>query len=399
MTSIPLHSISLPASKSISARALIASALSAGQSGIGNLSRCEDTRLLAEAATSLGSGGRTYVGSGGASLRFMIAAAASIPGLRLTIDCSGQLRRRPVGPLVDALRGIGAELADCAGTAPFSIRGRRLGGGEMSIDPSASSQFVSALMLAAPLWSDGLRLRFSAKPVSFPYIEMTAALMRRFGAEAETTESGVAVPPGEYSLPNGFTVEADWSAASYVYELAAIHPGTIWRVASLTPPEISVQGDSAAASIFARIGIRTRYNADGSADIFAGRQTTPAVFEADMNGTPDLVPALAATLCALRVPFRLSGVSHLRHKESDRIAALVGELGRCGWRTGYSDGSLVYDGSAPDTPQTKTVADSHADHRMAMALAPLAPLLPRGLEIDSPGVVDKSFPGYWDILP
>ncbi len=404
-------SASLPGSKSVAARALTANALSPVPARLVNLPDCEDTRRLAEnvpllrgalhpdeASPASGGRARAFLGSGGASFRFFLAAAASVPGLRVEADCSDQLRRRPVGPLTEALRGLGAHISSADGKAPFLISGSRLAGGRMRMNADVSSQFVSALMLAAPMWGQGMRLTLEQEPVSAPYIEMTARVMRRFGAEAEVGGREIHVAPVPYRAPQEFEVEADWSAASYLYEMAALSPGLRFSASGLLHPAVSLQGDSRCAELFGRLGVATSFLADGTAGIFRNpRVPLPERVEWDLGGQPDLVPALAATLCALGVRFRIGGIGHLRHKESDRLSALVSELGKCGHVLQADGGSLTYEGEMCAV-RGKPVIDTRGDHRMAMSIAPLAGRLPCGLEIDDPRVVDKSFPGYWDLF-
>lgn len=389
--------VTLPASKSISARALIANAFAPRKATLTHLAECDDTRHLAQALDTLAtqSSCNIYIGDGATSLRFFMAAAASMPGKEVTVRGSRQLMSRPSEALASALRQLGADITTTADG--FRIRGGRLSGGEARVDTSISSQFVSALMLAAPEWEKGVTLRFGERPVSYPYIEMTARVMATFGASVEIEAGGVRVAPGGYHAPERYTVEADWSAASYMYELAAVCRSRVIRVWSLTPPAESLQGDSACARLFALLGVRTVFNPDGSATL-DGSGEAPRSLHADMADTPDLVPAFAASCCASGTAFEISGIGHLRHKESDRLAALAAELGRCGFNVEAGTDTLCYDGGKPSFPSGKSVIDSHGDHRMAMSLAPLGLIMPGDLTTDRPEVVEKSFPGYWEIL-
>lgn len=395
----------LPGSKSVAARAIVANALSPSPARLANIPGCDDSRSLAAAAPWLRPGAWPSddvpvldLGSGGTSLRFFLAAAASLPGLRLVAGCSAQLRARPVGPLLDALRLLGADVRSDGGKAPFAVDGRRLRGGTLHMRADVSSQFVSALMLAAPLWERGLHLVLESPPVSAPYIGMTAGVMRAFGAEAEVRFPDVHVAPRPYRAPDSFAVESDWSAASYLYEMAALDPGLRFSAAGLLPPGESLQGDSRCAELFARLGVATRFLADGTAEIFRDpRVPLPGRVEWDLGAQPDLVPALAATLCGLGVRFRLTGIAHLRHKETDRMEALAQELGRCGFAVEARADSLEYECGRKE-PERGGRLRVRGDHRMAMSLAPLAATLPGAMGVDDPSVVSKSWPGYWDLF-
>ena len=311
------------------------------------------------------------------------------------------MRQRPISLLVEALRSLGADIAymETEGFPPLRVRGRQLEGGTLSLPATVSSQYISALLMVAPLMHRGLRLHLEGEIASRPYIDMTLKLMRHFGAQADwTAETTLEVKPGTYRHDVAFAVEPDWSAASYLYEMAALSPGLRFSASGLLHPAVSLQGDSRCAELFGRLGVATRFLADGTAGIFRDpRVPLPERVEWDLGGQPDLVPALAATLCALGVRFRIGGIGHLRHKESDRLSALVSELGKCGHVLQADGGSLTYEGEMCAV-RGKPVIDTRGDHRTAMSIAPLAGRLPCGLEIDDPRVVDKSFPGYWDLF-
>lgn len=391
-----------PPSKSISARALTVNALAPTPAALTNLSYCDDTRHLARAFSLLAASSRDYakplhiyIGDGAASLRFFLAAAASIPGTDVTVEGSRQLMSRPSMPLVDTLRSLGADisLSDNA----FHVRGKRLTGGIAEVDTTLSSQFVSALMLAAPQWEKGLEIRFNTRPVSYPYITMTARVMERFGVRVRLSEKGVEVPPGGYSAPERYAVESDWSAASYLYELLSLSPGREVRTTDLCAPGKSVQGDAACATLFSCLGVTTEFHDDGSALIRSGGPRKDYI-SVDMTDTPDLVPAFAAACCGTGTRFEIRGIGHLRHKECDRLTALVSELGKCGFVLTTHTDSLSWDGKRTPLTEKKITIDSHGDHRIAMSLAPLGLIIPCGLKTDHPEVVNKSYPAYWDML-
>jgi len=422
--------VSLPLSKSIAARALVAGYMACWSSGRGSepflnslgIPECDDTLKLRSALDAVSdciASGRgeivdVNIGEGGTSLRFFMAVAASLEGACVRISGSERLMSRPLTPLVDALRAVGADIR--IDGSYIHILGRQLKGGALSIDAGVSSQFVSALMLAAPSWSVGLSLQLVGKKVSRPYVEMTAAVMRRFGIDVKMSDNNVEVPPGWYEVPARFSIEPDWSAAAAVFEAALLSPeGRPIMMSSLTPHGVSLQGDAACAGLFERFGVTVRYHADGSAVVFAdpGRvrklaaQSVAEKWSVDMADTPDLVPYLVVPLALLGFDCRFTGVGHLRVKESDRLAALVENLAalgvrvECGpdWIDTLSDGSQEicrrFEHIVVNADSELPIAiKAFADHRIAMAFS-LASALAGQIVIDDAGCVAKSFPSFW----
>lgn len=387
-----MQAVSLPASKSIAARALILSHVYGGSILIGSLPDCDDTRELEHALWRFAEAkpGVTYnLGSGGTSLRFFLALAASWPGFEGVIDCSDALRGRPLGPLVDALREAGADI-ECLsreGHAPMRVIGRRLDGTGVQVAKGVSSQYVSALMMVSPLWRHPF-VADTEGEVSRPYIEMTARMIEQIAAIRNTEL---------------YYIEPDWSAASYFYELALLQPEREIRLTGLVPHGESLQGDSTCERIFARLGVETRYSDDGSVTLCGEREKIDALRRAgaqpvvmNLNDTPDLVPALAVGLCMAGIRFRFEGIGHLRHKESDRLSVLKEELGKAGFELHAGEDSLEWTGETR-TAEDRVVFDAHGDHRMAMSLAVAAAA--RGeVVVDGAESVDKSFPSFFDQL-
>ncbi len=405
-------SINIPGSKSIAARALVCRLLGGHDTVLTNLPDCGDTRgmlRLTEAvrrAVASGQPTRVDIGEGGTTLRFGMAACASIPGLDITLVGSPRLMERPHATLVDALRAMGADITPLPEEHAIRIHGRLLSGGELELDGSVSSQFLSALMLAAPTWAADTVIRLRGDVVSRPYIEMTAGVMRAFGANVSCQLSAISPQPltPETSTPETFfvkiratgyaqcaryDVEGDWSGASYFFEIRLIAQTlgiTLpdFDMPSLKSPAESLQGDSRVAQIFA----------EASASLNAPRDTRYA--HLNLNDAPDLVPAVAVGLCIAGIPFKIEGVAHLRHKETDRMAAIATELRRLGFVLTTGDDTMAWDGSryAPDEhPLIRT----YLDHRMAMAFAPARLAFPN-LQVEDPKVVAKSFPDYWNEL-
>lgn len=388
--------VALPLSKSMSNRALAIAALTPGAKAPDSVAQCLDTRAMADAIAR--TEGTVDVGAAGTAMRFMTAVYAATPGTDVTLDGSERMRRRPIAPLVDALRLCGADISYLSdeGFPPLRIRGRRLKGGDVTVDAGISSQFVSALLMAAPVMEHGLKLTLRGEPVSEPYVDMTLAMMRRAGADACRTAPGeITVEPVPYS-PVSLDVEPDWSAAAFWYEIQALSSG--WISLDRLDPH-SVQGDSAAARIFGELGVVTEFEGEVPAftDLSASPDVSPRLI-LDMTDTPDLVQAVVVTCVLLRVPFRLTGLRTLRIKETDRIDALVTELARIGADLTVEAGGDVLWWEGRQHPVAELPAFStYDDHRMAMALAPVSLYLP-GIVVRDVEVVDKSYPRFWEQL-
>jgi 3-phosphoshikimate 1-carboxyvinyltransferase len=381
--------IKLPASKSISNRALILNALSYSPYEIINLSDSDDTRVLLEALDS--NGMHFDVGAAGTSMRFLTAFLSKTFG-EWTIAGNERMNRRPIKILVDALNVLGAKITyiEKDGFPPLRIFGSALTGGELRLDGSVSSQYISALMMIAPYMQNGLKIRLEGNNiVSRPYIEMTAAMMRRFGAKLSFEKNIIDIPAQTYR-PVQFAVESDWSAAAYWYEiLSIVGKGSVF-LCGLTAD--SIQGDCKAAALFESFGIKTTYKKEGV--LITAEGNTIDFFEYDFIAQPDLAQTFAVTCCAKNVPFKFTGLQNLTIKETDRIEALITELRKLGYLLTQKDNnSLIWTGEKAE-PEKNSRIETYEDHRMAMAFAPMALL--RTLEIAHPEVVSKSYPHFWD---
>lgn len=385
--------VSVPLSKSIEARTLVLNYL-AGKTETSDV--CDDTRTLAAIlADGVPAGGDTVdVGPAGTAMRFLTALYAATEGSDCLLTGNERMCHRPIGPLVEVLRHLGAhiEYADEEGFPPLRIHGRRLSGGTVDIDASVSSQFISAIMMVTPLLEAPLCIRLLGTPQSLPYIKMTAEMMCRRGAEVDFERDKI-----EISCPVALSAlrddESDWSAATFWYEIAALTAGWI-TIEGL--PEHSLQGDSAVAALFERLGVLTEFT-DGNTELSA----TPELYntlEADVTDIPDAVPALAVTAAMVGIPFRLTGVAVLRHKESDRLQAIIDQLAKVGVMayTEAYDNVLAWDGRRVPI-HTMPEFDTYGDHRLAMALAPVSVYIP-GIVVRDIDVVTKSYPTYWEDL-
>lgn len=397
-----MATVSLPLSKSISNRMLIINALTPGAAPLEAVADCDDTAALAAAIAAVGQAGGTVAvntGAAGTATRFITAYLATREGVEATVDGSERMRRRPMKVLIDSLRAIGADI-ECLGEEgflPLKIKGKRLDGGTLAIDASVSSQFISALMMIAPVMTDGLTLKLEGEMLSKPYIDMTAALMRLAGARVEFDApfEEIVIAPVPYSKEGALAAEPDWSAASYWYEVAALTAGFITLPGLQLP---SIQGDSACARLAEMLGVVT----SESEDVPGALEVAPSPeqfsrFEENLVDTPDLAQTLAVTAAMLGIPFHLRGLQSLRVKETDRLEALRRELDKFGVIVEIrNDSELVWNGQRHPIFAIPDI-DTYSDHRMAMAFAPAAMIIP-GIVIRDAGVVTKSYPQFWDDL-
>lgn len=385
-------SIQLPASKSISNRVLIINALGKGKYMPDNLSACDDTQVMIKALSSADE--PIDIMAAGTAMRFLTAYLSVSEGTR-TITGTKRMQERPIRLLVDSLRELGAsiEYVNNQGYPPLRIAGRELTDSCVTLKGNVSSQYISALLMIAPVLKNGLSLRLSGKVISKPYVDLTLRLMRDFGASADwTNDNCIRVLPKPYvSVP--FTVESDWSAASYWYQIVALSKNAQVELLGLFPH--SYQGDSRVAELFALLGVDTNFTSKG----VVLKKTGHCVerFEHDFINEPDLAQTFVVTCALMNIPFLFCGLQSLKIKETDRMAALITELGKLGYVLKETDAStLSWDGvrvPANDCP----IINTYEDHRMAMAFAPACLLIP-ALIINEPQVVSKSYPGYWSDL-
>lgn len=387
-------SIKLPASKSISNRVLIISALSYSPYPIQNLSTSDDTKVLQAA---LFSNSTIFdIGHAGTAMRFLTAFLSKIVG-EWQVTGSARMKQRPIKILVDALNKLGAkiEYLENEGFPPLKIFGSHLKGQSLELDGSISSQYISALLMIAPTIENGLTIQLNGEITSRSYIELTLKLMQQFGIQHKWEENTITVPEQKY-LPMEFTVEADWSGASYWYQLAAMAEGGEIQLENLRLE--SLQGDAQIAKWFEQFGVKSEQKENG---VLLSKTNTnlPTKLTLDFIENPDVAQTFSCLCVALKIPFHFSGLKTLKIKETDRIAALQNELFKVGAVLSEPQhGELAWDGTFDDTKKTESpVIQTYHDHRMALAFAPMA-LVGYQLEIDDPEVVTKSYPGFWDDL-
>lgn len=390
--------VDLPASKSISNRALAICALMGDVTHrIDNLSDCDDTQVMIAAVR--GDSRVIDIGAAGTAMRFMTACLAVMPGTRV-ITGTERMKHRPIGILVDALRRLGAhiEYMGESGFPPLRVTGCTLEGGYLDIPGSISSQYISALLMIGPMLERGLTLKLTGGITSRPYIDLTIHVMHDFGARVEWSDfDTIEVEPVPY-VARPYTIENDWSAASYWYEIMALHGNREDEVRLTGLSDGSRQGDSVVRYIFSMLGVKTSFTEDDRHDVaLRNIPTRLKRLEYDFKNQPDMAQTFVVSCALLGVPFRFTGLSTLRIKETDRIEAMKTEMRKIGYIISDGDGGeLRWDGERCE-PDANPVIDTYDDHRMALAFAPVALRLP-GLCINNPQVVSKSYPHFWDDL-
>lgn len=357
---------------------------------------CDDLRVMRDAlcairATVPGQTAEVQLGDSATAMRFLTALCACTPGMKARLHPSVRLARRPLTPLPELLKIMGAGPVDVRGGVICISGARPHYVPDLKLPSSISSQVCSALMMQGVNCEGGMELNILPPVLSRPYIFMTLRSMLRCGATAEFDGQKVRVAPGRYHMPMPLVLESDWSAASYIYELAALTRRRI-ELPGLWYPARSAQGDARCATLFDALGVHTTVTEEGV--YIEGGGPTATAIEADMSSDPDLVPALAVTASLRGVPFRLTGVGDLRHKESDRLTALTEGLAALGRRV-VAEGDVL--ASAPVVARhraRRSVVLTGSDHRIAMAFA-VGAAWTRHVRIDNAACVSKSFPCFW----
>ncbi len=405
--------IRLPGSKSITHRALIMAALSEGPAQIGNPLRADDTLLTARALEALGAiiewsadsvrvvppayrwrqpDGPIFLGNSGTSARLLLAVLSAGTGIFL-LDGTPRLRQRPVGPAAQALEKLGAHMRwiGRTGFLPVEISSRGLDGGNVFVDASESSQFLSGILIAAPSARREVGVEWSEPAASWPYVDITLGMMKETGIRFERQASNrIAIPAPQVYAPRSFTVEGDCSSASYFWGAAALTGGEV-----LTSPvsPYSLQGDCRFLGVLDKMGCRIVWKEQG-VRVKGPGQLLPV--DIDMNEMPDMVPTLGVLSAFASGTSRIRNVAHLRIKESDRLNAVAAGLKVLGVEAEELPDGLIVHGGAPLGPPSGPIS-AFDDHRIAMAFA-LAGLRLDGVVIEGAESVNKSFPEFWDIF-
>lgn len=383
--------ISIGGSKSESNRLLILQKLF-GDLQIKNLSSSQDTLLLQKALNSKEN--RIDIHHAGTAMRFLTAFFAVQPGREVTLTGSKRMKERPIKILVDALIQLGAQISylEKEGFPPLKISGRKITKNKVTIDAGVSSQYVTALLLVAPVLEKGLEITLTGNRTSFPYLQMTLDLLIEMGVEVQFSDNKIKIKPfrGKVKQP-AFTVESDWSSASYFYEAVAFSPiGTTVKLS--TYYKQSKQGDALLPELFKNFGVETRFE-NQSIFLIKVSSSYPDNVELNLQDTPDLAQTIAITCFGLNIPCKLSGLHTLKIKETDRLQALRNEISKLGGHCEITQGEFFLQSGVRSFEVEPVLISTYNDHRMAMAFAPLSLFFP--VMIENAQVVEKSFPEFW----
>ena len=401
--------ITVPGSKSYTHRMLIATALSTGQCSLENCLISEDTQFTQTALSQLGADLRTesdhvyiygrdgkwlpceeplFLGNSGTSMRLLAAVVVLGKGVYRLIGTT-RMHERPIQNLLDALNqlDIDAFSINQDGCPPVEIHAGHVSGGSVSIDCGTSSQYLSGLLLMAPILKGGLDVHVTKGPVSRPYIDMTLQVMARFGIRYERDGyQHFKVDGNQRYQPGDYVVEPDASQASYFWAAAAVS-GTSVKIGGF--PKDSIQGDLRLVELLKAMGCQVHRDDTGISVI--GRPLKAV--DVDMGDMPDMVPTLAVVAAFADGSTRIRNVAHLKVKESDRLEAVTTELKKMGIDTHQTGDDLIIHGGSPKS----AVIHTYDDHRIAMSFS-VAGLRTPGLKIENEGCVSKSFPNYWDVF-
>ncbi len=392
--------VSLPASKSISNRALIIYALSGGQQMPQNLSDCDDTQVILDALRDMPE--EIDIKAAGTAMRFMTAYLSVMKGTHV-LTGTARMKQRPIGILVDALRKLGADITyeGNEGYPPLRITGQTIEGGELEIEGNVSSQYISALLMIGPVLKKGLELKLTGEIISRPYIDLTLWMMREFGADAEWTANDTITVKLKPYVNRDYVIENDWSGASYWYEMLALNGDREAEVVLNGLMDGSKQGDSVVRYIFSLLGVKTVFQSKTSGKpqnvtLKCNSRKVPKL-EYDFVNSPDLAQTVIVTCAALDIPFHFKGLATLKIKETDRIEAMKREMRKLGYVLhDLNDSELFWDGERCE-PSMEEGIDTYNDHRMALSFAPFA-MKSGSLIINDPEVVTKSYPHFWQSL-
>lgn len=396
----PIHTlVELPSSKSESNRALIIQALAKSQASpatidLTNISEARDTQTLQRLLNEKGK--MLDVLDAGTTMRFLTAFIAATQQHKI-LTGTARMQARPIGILVEALKQLGAsiEYLKHAGYPPLEIFPKKaLTSAPIQIRGDISSQYISALLMIAPVLDKGLKIELVGKINSRPYIEMTLQLMSHFGIESSFEENIIKVPHQTYEA-NAYAIESDWSGASYWYAIVALAANETTKVTLKGLRENSLQGDRVIVDLMEHFGVKSTFVADGVILEKVPVTTSATPLELDFAQCPDLAQTIAVVAAAKGIPLQMRGLESLKIKETDRVMALQQELKKVGTQLEEKDQEWwLHPGET--LPTTPVTIQTYEDHRMAMAFAPLACLL--DLNIEDPEVVSKSYPRFWDDL-
>ncbi|MEL1247339.1 3-phosphoshikimate 1-carboxyvinyltransferase [Flavobacterium helocola] len=331
----------------------------------------------------------------GTAMRFLTAYFSVQEGKEVVLTGSSRMKERPIKILVDALNQLGADISyeENEGFPPIKIIGKKLIQNKVSLPANVSSQYISALLLIAPKLENGLELTLEGEITSVPYIKMTLTLLNEIGVKTSFVGNKISVKP-QFTIHNSqFTIESDWSSASYWYSIVALSE-IDFQVTLFSYKKNSLQGDSALANIYQDFGVETVFNEDNSITITKTKNHQSSIVNYQLNNCPDIAQTIAVTCFGLGIGCHLTGLHTLKIKETDRLEALKTELTKLGATISVTNESLTLEAS--NHINENIAIDTYQDHRMAMAFAPLA--LKISLTINQAEVVSKSYPDFWEDL-
>ena len=385
------NSFNISGSKSESNRLLILKSL-LNNLKIKNISDSDDTISLQHGLNS--KSGLVNVHHAGTAMRFLTAYFSVQDGECYEISGSQRMHERPIGVLVNALNDLGAEIKYIGkkGYPPLKIKGKKFNKFEVSLDANISSQYISALILIAPSLEKGLVINLLADITSKPYVKMSLCLLKRIGIDFSFKKNKISIKPIHNQQNSIHYVESDWSSISYFYSIVALSNESNLNIGSFFSD--SLQGDRALIKIYKRLGVQTFFNKNIINLKKDKNFKLPKKLTFQLNDTPDLAQTIAVTCFGLGISCDLYGLKTLKIKETDRLLALKNELVKLGANVEITNESIHLKKSK--TINSKIKIDTYADHRMAMAFAPLAIIKP--IIINDPTVISKSFPSFWTLL-
>ena len=389
--------LNLTGSKSETNRLLLLQALYPNIT-LENTSNSDDSDVMSKALNSqftIHNSQLINVHHAGTAMRFLTAYYAIQEGFEVQLTGSSRMKERPIQILVNALNQLGAEISyiEKEGFPPLKIKGKKLTKRKVSLPANVSSQYISALLLMAPKLENGLELTLEGEIASVSYIKMTLALLNKIGVETSFIENRIIVKP-KFAIQNSkFTIESDWSSASYWYSIVALSEiGTQITLSNFK--ENSLQGDFALVEIYKNFGVETVFNDNNSITISKVHNKFQLSFNFNLQSSPDIAQTIAVTCFGLGISCHLTGLHTLKIKETDRLEALKIELTKLGAPISVTNDSLTLEQSENIKPNIRI--STYQDHRMAMAFAPLALKVP--IVIENAEVVSKSYPTFWEDL-
>jgi len=383
--------ISITGSKSESNRLLIINALYSNIKLL-NLSNSDDTKVLTKALSNLN--GQTDIHHAGTAMRFLTAFLAQIEDREFVITGSARMQERPIGILVDSLNELGFEVRclDKKGFPPLKIIGKKNIKSEIKLNSTVSSQYISALMLIAPSLENGLKIILEGQIISKSYINLTLNILKKIGVKCSFKKNIIEIKNHSKSKISKYTVESDWSSASYFYSIVSLLDNATIILSSFF--DNSFQGDSKVSKIYESFGVNTTYKENTIRLTKMENYSKPDSLEFDLIENPDLAQTISVTALCMGIPLVLNGLQTLKIKETDRIIALKNELSKLGANVVYNDNSISI--NPPDKLNENVNIKTYDDHRMALSFSPVGLITP--IYIEDYNVVSKSYPDYWSDL-